>query len=449
MLQRVILNTDLRQAVFQAPMAPQSKTMWFDPQLRAKSAELQETIRKLSDTLCEHESASGPRKRARKDSDRKKFAVAVEALACNVILLKAVAADTLLAVPRSHNFIWQGTGRTSPVFEQHFLTAIALLASLGLIIDKQRGYRISARLKVPSLIGPTARLAQHLPIAPPDWRNVYQIDDPALVVLKEGKDIEGRAAPIRYAETVQTKKFANQIRRINKFLRDADIEVIGQNPGLSLGKDGQIIAPYRRSLRRVFNNGTWMHGGRLAGGFWMSMERSQRENIRIDGERVADVDYRQLFPRLAYVRAGQPQPDGDIYDMFGDGTGRDGCKKLMNAMLFADNPLGNWPEDTRQHFPAGTKLRTAIEMLTARHAPIAKLFGTGLGFQLMRIESDMLIEVITYLASIGVTALPLHDAVLVAESKAEIAAKAMRDVFERWSGSPCAIVSVRFSSKQQ
>lgn len=428
-------------------MAIQHKSMWFDPQLRAKSAELQKTIRRLSDALCEHESANGLRKRARKDDDRKRFEVAVEALACNLILLKATATDALLAVPRSHNFMWQGTARTNPVFGQHFLTALDLLVSLGLITNRQQGYRISAKLKVPSLIGPTARLAEHLPVAPPDWRGVHQIDDPALVILKEDKDTEGRAAAIPYTETAQSKKFANQVRRINKFLREADIEIVSQNSDPSLGRDGQIIAPYRRSLRRIFNNGTWQHGGRLAGAFWLSMERSQRENIRIDGERIADVDYRQLFPRLAYVRAGQPQPEGDIYDVFGDGTGRDGCKKLMNALLFADGPLRNWPEDTRQYFPPGTKLRTAIEMLTARHAPIAKLFGRGLGFQLMRIESDMLIEVITYLASVGVTALPLHDAVLVAESKAERAAKAMRDVFERWSDSPCAIVSVQFSTK--
>ncbi len=62
----------------------------------------------------------------------------------------------------------------------------------------------------------------------------------------------------------------------------------------------------------------------------------------------------------------------------------------------------------------------------------------------MRIESDMLIEVITYLAQAAVTALPLHDAVLVAKSKADIAARAMQTVFTRGSGSPCAIVSTTF-----
>ena len=141
------------------------------------------------------------------------------------------------------------------------------------------------------------------------------------------------------------------------FLRDADVEITGLDDGLLLGNDGQIVVPYRRSLRRIFNNENWQHGGRLAGGFWMSMARADRfERIRIDGERVADVDYRQLFPRLAYVRARAEQPEGDIYDVAEDGTGRDGWKKLMNAVLFSEGPLKNWPEDTRQHFPENTKL---------------------------------------------------------------------------------------------
>lgn len=174
------------------------------------------------------------------------------------------------------------------------------------------------------------------------------------------------------------------------------------------------------------------------------MERAERPRIRIDGQRVAEVDYGQLFPRLAYVRAGAPQPVGDLYDVFGNGTGRDGCKKLTNALLFSQGPLKNWPEDTHRHFPNSINLRTAVEMLAAKHAPIAHLFGKSLGFQLMRIESDMLIEVLTELSAAGVTALPLHDAVLVAKSHAGVAQETMAGVFRRWSRSPCAIVSIKF-----
>lgn len=83
-------------------------------------------------------------------------------------------------------------------------------------------------------------------------------------------------------------------------------------------------------------------------------------------------------------------------------------------------------------------------MLAARHAPIAHLFGTGLGFQLMRIESDMLIGVIAHLTSLGVTALPLDDAVLVAESKAYVAADTMQAAFSMATKSSCPIVSIEF-----
>lgn len=419
--------------------------MWFDPLLRTKTNELVHAVQCLRDALLLHEKDRGARKRARKEADKEKFGLAVEALACNLILLSAIESGPKLAVPRSHGFLWRGDGSANPVYGQHFLSAIDGLASLGLIEEEQRGYKLSARMRVPSLIRPSAALAQHLPLAPPEWRSVKQIDDRALIILKEGKDDEGRAATIAFRETANTRRLAGQMRRINDFLRGADIEITGHDTGLSLGKDGQVIAPYRRSLRRIFNNDNWQHGGRLAGGFWMGMERAERfERIRIDGERIADVDYRQLFPRLAYVRAGQSQPEGDIYNVAGDGSGRDGWKRLMNAMLFADGPLRNWPEGTLQHFPSGTKLRDAIEMLAVHHAPIAHLFGTGLGFQLMRIESDMLIGIITHLASIGVAALPLHDAVLVAESKADVAADAMQAAFSMGTGSSCAIVSIEF-----
>jgi hypothetical protein len=170
---------------------------------------------------------------------------------------------------------------------------------------------------------------------------------------------------------------------------------------------------------------------------------AERGRIRIDSEPVADVDYEQLFPRLAYVRAGAEQPEGDIYNVIGDDSGRAGWKKLLNAMLFSDGPLKNWPEETLKHFPKGTELRDVIDALRQKHTPIEHLFGTGLGFQLMRIESDMLISVILHLFKKGITALPLHDAALVAKSCAPTAKEVMQAEFSHRTGSSCAIVSIK------
>lgn len=115
----------------------------------------------------------------------------------------------------------------------------------------------------------------------------------------------------------------------------------------------------------------------------------------------------------------------------------------MNAMLFADGPLKNWPEETLQHFPKGTELRQAIGMLTKKHAPINRLFGKGIGFQLMRIESDIIIDVTLQLFKDGITALPLHDAMLVGRSHAIPAQQVMQYAFERGTGCNRAIVKIK------
>jgi hypothetical protein len=419
--------------------------MWFDPQYRARSPELINSIKEFATWLAQRELERGVRVRARAIAARRNFNLAVEALACNLLLLSILEGKTALAVPRSHGFIWAKGRNANPVYGQHFLDLIDLMAQLRLIKKISKGYRISDKLKAPSLVSSTTHLDGHLPLNSFDWRSVRRIDEPEVIILKTGKDEDGRSEAVDYRDSSNTCQWRRQITRINRALQDADIEIVDATVPLRMGEDGGLIVPYRRAVRRIFNNENWQHGGRLAGGFWMSMKREDRfQQIRIDGELVADVDYQQLFPRLAYIRAQAEQPDGDLYDVAGDKSGRGGWKTLLNAMLFADRPLRNWPKGSRQHFPEGTKLRDATELLRQKHRPIAYLFETGLGFQLMRIESDMLISVLTHLFSKEITALPLHDAVLVARSHAEAAREAMQHEFTFRSGSRCAIVSVEF-----
>lgn len=426
-------------------MTRQLRPLWFDPQYRARSPELSEAIKKFANHLSDFELSEGLRQRARDDVARKSFLTSVEALACNLMLLALMDEDVALAVPRAHASMW-GKGRYSnPVYGEHFLSSIDVMASLGVLRKVSTGYRYSETAKAPSLVIPTERLAEFLPVAGFSVDLLKRLDEPEVLILKTSKDANDQSEPIDYKDTRRTNLLRGQIRRLNTRLGDANIEITDAERALQLGTDGGLIVLHRRALRRIFNNGSWQDGGRLAGGFWMSMPRAERfERIRLDGERIADVDYRQLFPRLAYVRAQAEQPDDDIYDVAGAKTERDGWKVLLNAMLFANGRLGNWPKGAREHFPERTKLRDAIEMLERKHAPIAHLFGTGLGYQLMRAESDILISVVSHLFKQNITALPLHDAVLVARSHAETARKTMQDEFTHRTRSRCAIVSVDF-----
>jgi hypothetical protein len=153
-------------------------------------------------------------------------------------------------------------------------------------------------------------------------------------------------------------------------------------------------------------------------------ERARR--ITIDGEPIASADYGQLFVWLLYARAGLEPPDGDLYDFGHDSAAqRPAWKVIVNAMLFADGELVRWPRDALGAFPPGTKLRDLTARVTERHAPVSSRFGTAEGLKLMHIESSMMVDALARLAAQGIIGLPVHDAVLVRASAADLAKEAM------------------------
>ena len=107
--------------------------------------------------------------------------------------------------------------------------------------------------------------------------------------------------------------------------------------------------------------------------------------------------------------------------------------------------MTRWPTETSSLFPKGTKLRDALGLVRHAHAPIAKLFGSGVGFNLMLIESEILIQALASFAHRGITALPLHDSVLVAESDAEEARGVMADAFGLFAPDARAKLNVTFA----
>jgi hypothetical protein len=425
-------------------MTQSNQHMRFDPQLRARTPDLKEAIKGFTRHLIAQEDKLGLRSRARKDEDRRKFAVAVEAATCNLLLLTLLRGDVALAVPLDSNVMWSASRYRNPVFGQHFLSLLDLMECLKLLKRTTTGYRISKTTKAPSLFKAATDFGKHLRRVTPD--SFRRVQEPEILILKNGKDDGERAALVNYRNSQKTRRLRNQIKRLNGWLLEADIELTSARSSVRLGKYGGVIASYRRSLRRTFNNKSWQQGGRLSGGFWMTMPRKDRFRlIRIGGEPVADVDFQQLFPRLAYARARAPQPIGDLYDIMGDSTGRDGWKLLLNALLFTRGPLKRWPRDCSPLLP-GLSLKQAVSLLKEKHQPIAHLFGTGVGFELMFIESEMLIAVVTHLFENSIPALPLHDAVLVAEPHAQAAKAAMEYAFRSRTGQPRAFVKVDFSA---
>lgn len=423
-----------------------ARPLRFEPQRRASTPALKKRIEAFACHLEAEEDRLCIRARARRDNDRRNYRLAVDAIACNLLVAAMVGTDAQLSVPRGHAAMWSAARYRTSVYGQHFLDILDLLKRLKLIEQVATGFRFSQRARQLTAIRPTPALAYYLPLGKAEWTDFRSEREPEVIILKAERDDDGQAVPIDYADTRWTNRWRREVEAINGWLATAPISVRGDSEAKArVDRDGQPIDPYRRSIHRTFNNADWNAGGRLFGGFWMTMERTERfRAIRIAGEEIVNVDYSSLFPRLAYVRARAGQPEDDLYDISGDGTCRDGWKKLINALLFATKPLGAWPEETRGGFPSGTKLKDALVAIKLKHSAIAPLFEQGLGFKLMRQESDLLVSLVTALFKSGITALPLHDSVLVAQSHAETAKDFLEREFMLRTGIRRAFVKVDF-----
>lgn len=398
----------------------------FDPLRRAASDRLKSALSLLQAQLL----AAERRIRRRTPRDRQKLFLAVEALVCNFLAARLMGgAEMALAVTRDNNAMWSGSRYQEPVYGAHFVAALDTMAepALSWADCAAKGYRFADTGKGKlTAIRAMPALWDAVGLHDLDWSDMNRAAATEPLILRGPKVHRHGAGPaLDYADTERTRKMRNEIQRINRLLEAAPLTLEGF----------PAADPRDRALRRTFNNGVWTDGGRLFGGFWQPMKRAERfRHLRIDGEAVAYVDFRQLFPTLLYFRSQLQPPDSDLYDVAGDRQHRAGWKALINAMLFARGPLRNWPDDTRELFPPGTELRKAVAAVIARHSPVAHHFGTGIGFRLMATESAIMVEALLRLFTAGITALPVHDAVLVGRYRAEQAAAILEETSEELTG---------------
>ncbi len=237
---------------------------------------------------------------------------------------------------------------------------------------------------------------------------------------------------ISYPDTPLSKHLRDEMQEINEALDNADLS-------LSLRSSEPLIDVGDRWLRRVFNNGLrdFRHGGRLAGGFWMGLPKEVRRTaMTIAGEPVAELDYASMMPRLLYAHCGKTFPaDADPYVINGlPAKCRPGVKSLFAALLYGPTALRRWPRNVSKKFPPRSSLDTVINSLRTQHPAVADCFGTMVGFELLRKESDILVAVMRSCLAQGIITLPIHDALLCPVSTADRVQNLMLSVFESQTG---------------
>jgi len=171
------------------------------------------------------------------------------------------------------------------------------------------------------------------------------------------------------------------------------------------------------------------------------MKNDMRKDIVIDGMDTVTLDYGQMIARVLYGHAGKPFEFQDAYSVPGLEGFRSGVKKVFSAMLYSNSPLIRMPQGCREFFPQKLKYDDVAGKIIQHHHQVADFLHAGVGPILTYQESNILIKVLTNLIDLGITALPLHDAVVVAKEHGEQTRSIMLSVFREVVGIEAIISS--------
>lgn len=399
--------------------------LWRVPASDAARSLVGQVVRQIED----HEHRRQLRKLARSEKHQAGFEATVRAVVCDLVHHHLSQSKGGIAVTRDRRKLARRSRYRPPALNDtlpHVLDAMAALGVLEMTLGS---------LGLQTTICAAGWLCERIASMGLGFADLGRDDNEELVILRGHKRPRRggtmSADLVEYDDDDLTVRLRDELRAINAWLDQADF-ALTDHPGIDTGD---------RRLRRIFNNGRFDHGGRLAGGWWMNLGKDiRREHVRIRGERVVTLDFAALYIRLAYAHVGAVPPSGDLYTCIaGLATHRKAAKVLLNTLLFDDRPRRRKPKgtvETLPDVPVG-ELTAAIERA---HAPIAQVFGQGIGFHLMNLESTILVEALIRLRDLGIVGLPVHDALIVARSDRDAAVKVMTTTAEELAGCSVPVV---------
>jgi len=279
------------------------------------------------------------------------------------------------------------------------------------------------------------------------------------VVLTRGGDDR---RPLAFDETEETTDWKLRLDRYNRFVHQADIWVDLSDRAISswLKRPQKDVARrlkqpamtdieyFRCHLSRKFTNSTFENGGRLYGAWWIDLASWMRRKILIDDTPTIEADYGGMSVRMIYHSKGLPFTN-DPYELpelvdcaakmgFGPRHWRNSVKQIMAALLNGSDPDHDIQiRDINPSFSPYFSRKDVLRMIEKRHGPIADLFGTGIGLQCQRWDSDIALNIISRLIDEDEVALPVHDSFIVKKSNIGLLQAAMNEAyFERFGFKP-------------
>ena len=441
-------NADRKRA-FGEPIAEDKQ---FDPWRVPASPAMAGVVASIIADLADYERMHSPRQRKRRATDQASHEATVAALVCDLAYRHLTGHAFAVFVSRSKETLSAKSRYKAPALTSKLPAVLDALTDVGLIRqDKAKAGEDIGRRQ--TTIQATPKLTSRL--AGMDvWGDIKRGGRPESIVLRGPKnedEYDPETGPdIGYADTSTTDSYRAEMDAINDWLESADI-----NFDESVLPDGDALPDVsRRRLYRVFTNGSFESGGRMAGGFWMNRKAKLRlAGLIIGGETVASIDFGQIGPRILYRLAGHEAPEGDLYAIPGLANWRGGVKTVINAAMNSAKTMIRKPMNTTDTLPRDWTFGDVMRAIEATHRPIVGQFYRGVGHSVSLMESNIAVKTLLDLKEAGIVALPVHDEFLVPRSKAKTTADIMKAAYadvmaggsipvsgEEWSVSQEAIV---------
>ena len=416
-----------------------NKARAFNPFLCAKTDKLKKLITEVQTQLEGYEAYYTTRKRARRPADQTTYDRTVEAILCDLCAVENEPTSDSIHLPLSNKVLrsksrYKATalGKTLPDVlkvmsapEMDFVV-VEKGHSTFKIVDDDLNVAFAGGQQTILRAGP--KLLSRIERFGITRDDLGHAPEEEVLVLRAPKRHSNSIADYQeYEDDKATIALRQQMTDINAWLDTADITC-------SLPQ----VEPSQRRLRRIFNNSDFAQGGRLYGGFWQAMSSDERqEHILIEGDCCVELDYGQMSLMILYGLIGAKPPEGDLYDLSAEGIpteSRPGIKKVIQAIINSPELPRRLPKGSRKHFPSRVNLRDILKAVERKHPMIFPLMNSGIGMQLFRKESDILINVLITLQARGIVALPVHDAVVVRDDNSDKAKAVMKDIFRGHTG---------------
>ncbi len=274
-----------------------------------------------------------------------------------------------------------------------------------------------------TVIAPTARFRDTVTEMGVSVTDILHLEGRETIELWAGSIRRHNKVEIDYADCADADRLRAEMTAINRVLNSADIRL----DGLPMGPI-HIVRNFHTEQPRGM--ATFNRHGRLYGGFWEHLAKDRRHLLTIAGEPVVDLDFVSMFIQLAYCRVAAHPPEGDLYAIPGLRGYRKAVKSVMVSLFFRESEAKRLPTSGKESLPEGWTMERFKAAASAFHPSIAHLFDTDVGFELMAMESEILVGILLALAANGIAALPMHDGIMVGASHKEFAMVTMRKTSE-------------------